>query len=241
MQSDVDMMEAQALTVNQVIVQARSALDGYRKALELFIGESLENETLAMPTGEIPLDIEPDRPELKLFDCRQEYNEAANRFADTSLMPRIGLFAQGYYGYPGFNYFQSMINRDLSFNFIAGVKVSWNIDSFYTKSNRSRKTAISTAEITADREAFLFNTRIQSLAQTEAIRGIRNIMKDDGRIVALRSNVRKAAESQLDNGVIEITALLTKISDENLAMLASKYHEILLLQEIYKLKYTLDR
>lgn len=241
MQSDIDMVEAQALTVNQTIVQARSALDGYRMALELFIGESLENETLTMPACEVPLDAEPDRPELKLFESRLEYNKATDRLADASLMPRIGLFAQGYYGYPGFNYFQSMINRDLSFNFIAGVKVSWNIDSFYTKSNRSRKTAINTAEIVADREAFLFNTHIQSVSQTEAIRGIIDMMKDDDRIVALRSNVRKAAESQLVNGVIDITALLTKISDENIAKLASKYHEILLLQEIYKLKYTLDR
>lgn len=241
MQSDIDMVEAQALTVNQTIVQARSALDSYRRALELFIGESLENENLTMPTDEIPLDAEPDRPELKLFERKLKYNEAANRLADSSLIPRIGLFAQGYYGYPGFNYFQSMINRDLSFNIIIGVKVAWNIDSFYTKNNSSRKKAITAAEIAADREVFLFNTRIQSTSQTEAIRGIRNMMKDDSRIVALRSNVRKAAESQLANGVIDITALLSKISDENIAMLASKYHEILLLQEIYKLKYTLDR
>lgn len=241
MQSDIDMVEAQALTLNQSILQAQSASDGYRRALEIFIGESLENETLAMPTGEMPLDSESARPELKLFERRLEYNEAGKRLADASLMPRIGLFAQGYYGYPGFNYFRSMMNRDLSFNIIAGVKVAWNIDSFYTKSNRSKMTAIKASEIAADRDVFLFNTRIQSTTQTEAIKGIRNMMEDDSRIVALRSNVRKAAESQLANGVIDITALLTKISDENIAMLTSKYHEILLLQEIYKLKYTLDR
>lgn len=241
MQSDIDMVEAQALTVNQNIVQAQSASDSYRKALELFIGESLKNETLAMPTGEMPLDTEPDRPELKLFDRKLEYNEAGNRLANVSLMPSIGLIAQGYYGYPGFDYFQSMMNRDLSFNIIAGVKVAWNIDSFYTKKNTSRRTAVKAAEIAADRDVFLFNTRIQSASQTETIRGIRNMMKDDSRITALRLNVRKAAESQLANGVIDITALLTKIGDENIAMLTSKYHEIMLMQEIYKLKYTLDR
>ncbi|MBD5367027.1 MAG: TolC family protein [Bacteroides sp.] len=241
MQSDIDMVEAQALTVNQTIIQAQSALDSYRRALELFIGESLENDTIAMPTGEMPLDANPDRPELKLFECRLRYNEAVDRLADSSLMPRIGLFAQGYYGYPGFNYFQSMMNRDMSFNIIAGVKVAWNIDSFYTKNNKSKKTAINAAEIAADRETFLFNTHIQSTLQSETIKGIRDMMKDDSRIVLLRSNVRMAAESQLANGVIDITALLTKISDENIAKLASKYHEILLLQEIYKLKYTLDR
>ncbi|MDE6342907.1 MAG: transporter, partial [Muribaculaceae bacterium] len=78
-------------------------------------------------------------------------------------------------------------------------------------------------------------------SQKETIKGIRAVMQDDARIVALRSNVRKAAESQLANGVIDVTALLSKISDENMALLTSKYHEIMLIQEIYKLKYTLDR
>lgn len=241
MQSDVDMVEAQALTVNQNIIQARSASDSYRKALGLFIGETIENDSLAMPEAAVPVYTDTDRPELKLFECKRNLNDAGNRLANTSLMPRIGLFAQGYYGYPGFNYFQSMMNRDFSFNIIAGVKVTWNLDSFYTKRNLSRKTAISDAEIAADREVFLFNNQIQSASQIETINGIRTIMQDDARIVELRSNVRRAAESQLTNGVIDVTTLLSKISDENIAMLTSKYHEIMLIQEIYKLKYTLDR
>lgn len=66
-------------------------------------------------------------------------------------------------------------------------------------------------------------------------------MKDDARIVSLRQNVRAAAESQLNNGVIDATALLTKITDENLARINSTYHEIQLLQSIYQLKYILNR
>lgn len=241
MQSDIDMVEAQALSVNQNIVQARSASKSYRKALELFIGESLENESLAMPAATMPINDDSNRPELKLFERKLDYNDAGNRLANSSLMPRIGLFAQGYYGYPGFNYFQSMMNRDLSFNIIAGVKVTWNIDSFYTRRNISRRTAVNAAEIAADRDVFLFNNKVQSASQNETIKGIREMMQDDSRIVELRANVRRAAESQLANGVIDVTALLSKISDENIAMLTSKYHEIILIQEIYKLKFTLDR
>lgn len=241
MQSDIDMVEAQALTVNQSIIQAQTAADSYRRALELFLGESLENETLAMPAGEIPLDKEPLRPELKLLERRIELNDAAQRFADSSLMPTVGAFVQAYYGYPGFNYFNSMINRRLSFNILAGVKVAWNLDSFYTKNNRQKRTALTAEEIAADKDVFLLNTRIQSASQTETIKGIKTLMEDDARISELRQKVRKAAESQLANGVIDITALLAKISDENMALLTSKYHEIMLMQEIYKLKYTLDR
>ena len=66
-------------------------------------------------------------------------------------------------------------------------------------------------------------------------------MADDERIVTLRASVRQAAESQLKNGVIDATALLSKITDENLALLTARYHEIQLLQNIYKLKNTLNR
>jgi len=241
MQSEVDMVEAQALAVNQSISQARSAASGYRKALEVFTGRNLSDERFVVPVAEIPADTDPTRPELKLLDRRTELNQADKRRTDVSLMPRFGLFAQGWYGYPGFDYFQSMMNRDLSFNLLAGIKVSWNINSFYTKKNSSRRIAVNDASIAADRETFLFNTRVQTASQREAIRGLKELMADDSRIVELRENVRKAAESQLENGVIDVTALLTKISDENTARLTARYHEIMLVQEIYKLKYTLDR
>lgn len=240
-QADVDMVEAQTLVLNQSIAQARSAADGYRRVLELFIGESLAGQTLLRPEAGEPLSDDPDRPELRLMDRRIAANQATDRLADTSLLPKVGLFAQAYYGYPGLDYFRSMMNGGWSFNILAGLKVSWTIDSFYTKKNTSRRTSLTEAEIAIDRDLFLFNTRLQSASQRETIAGLRRVMSDDARIIALRVNVRKAAESQLANGVIDATALLAKISDENIAEMTARFHEIQLLQEIYKLKYILDR
>lgn len=241
MQSDVDMVEAQLLTLKQNISLAESAARGYRRVLGIFTGADMARTALTRPAAIEPASDESLRPELKLFDSRVLANTAVCRLSDTSIMPKIGLFAQAWYGYPGFNYFQSMINRDMSFNILAGLKVSWNIDSFYTRKNTSRRTAVNAGVIEADRETFLFNTHIQSATQHEAIDGLRAVIDDDSRIVALRANVRKAAESQLENGVIDTNTLLAKISDENIAALTSSLHEIQLLQEIYKLKYTLNR
>lgn len=241
MQSDVDMIEAQSLTVAQGIAQAESALSGYRTVLGMFMGESLQGVELIRPDSVMPSELQSDRPEIRLFDTRIVAADASRRLADTALMPKVGLFAQAYYGYPGFDYFKSMINRDLSFNIMAGVKVSWNIDSFYTKRNVSRRNRLDIAGIMAEKETFLFNSYMQVASQLEKIRGIRDVMKDDSRIMALRANVRKSAESQLQNGIIDTTALLTKITDENQAALTARYHEIQLVQEIYNLKYILNR
>lgn len=241
MQSDVDMLRAQYLTVSQQLIQAKSATASYRKLLGLYVGKSLDGLTLLRPAPDIPADLSPDTPRLRYFDAQLATNSARQSAVDMSVMPRIGAFAQAYYGYPGFNYFQSMMNHDLSFNIIAGIKVSWSLDSFYTKNNSRRKLDLAAESIHADREAFLFNTGLQASSQLSKIDEIRKVMADDNLIVELRRNVRRASESQLENGIIDATALLAKITEENQARLNACYHEIELLQNIYKLKHILNR
>lgn len=241
MQSDVDMLEAQVLVIEQNIVMAQSSAYGYRKVLEMFVGASLNDCELEKPSLSLPESSDSNRPELNLFEGKLRLNEAGQRLYDTSIMPKIGLFAQAYYGYPGYDYFKSMMYRDLSFNIITGVKVSWNIDSFYTRKNNSRRNANELQSIQADKDVFLFNSKMQSASAIESINGLREVMSKDQGIISLREKVRKSAESQLENGVIDATAFLTKVNDENQAVLTASFHEIELLQEIYNLKYILNQ
>jgi hypothetical protein len=69
---------------------------------------------------------------------------------------------------------------------------------------------------------------------------LRKAIENDARIVELRRSVRIAAESKLQNGVIDATDLLRKIGDETTAILNCNIHEIELLQAIYRLKHTLN-
>ena len=241
MQSDVDMMEAQYLSTVQQLTHAESTSKSYRKILEIFTGKSLAGQELMKPCAYIPQDMAPDRPELRHFEAQLLVNEAREASITASVMPKIGLFAQAYYGYPGFDYFESMMNRNASFNILAGVKVSWNIGVFYTEKNDRRKLRLSSENIAVERDAFLFNTSMKTRSQLDHIDELKAVMKENDRIVELRTNVRKAAESQLDNGVIDTTDLLTKLTDEKQARLTASYHEIQLIQSIYKLKYMLNK
>lgn len=241
MQCDADMVEAQYLATSQQLIQARSMAESYRRLLEIYIGESLAGRELIMPDAVIPGDLVPNRPEQKLFNAQLLANDALRNNITSSIMPQIGLFAQAYYGYPGYDYFENMMNRNPSFNILAGVKISWNIGAFYTKKNSSQKLKLAAGEISADRETFLFNTSLETQSQVDNINELKAVIKEDDRIVELRANVRRAAESQLDNGTIDATALLTKITDEKQARLNAVYHEIQLLQSIYKLKHTVNK
>ena len=241
MQSDVDMVEAEYLGTVQQLTQAESASQSYRNVLGLFMGKSIVGQKLVKPEAFIPQDLMPSRPELKYFEKQLQTNEARNASITANMMPKIGLFAQLYYGYTGFDYFENMMNRNPSFNILAGVKLSWNIGALYNKKNDRMKLKLSSDNINVERDIFLFNINLQSRSQLDHIDELKAVIKNNDRIVELRTNVRKAAESQLNNGVIDATALLTKLTDEKQARLTAAYHEIQLLQSIYELKYTLNK
>lgn len=241
MQSDVDMVEAEYLGTVQQLTQAESASQSYRNVLGLFMGKSIVGQKLVKPEAFIPQDLMPSRPELKYFEKQLQTNEARNASITANMMPKIGLFAQLYYGYTGFDYFENMMNRNPSFNILAGVKLSWNIGALYNKKNDRMKLKLSSDNINVERDIFLFNINLQLRSQLDHIDELKAVIKNNDRIVELRTNVRKAAESQLDNGVIDATALLTKLTDEKQARLTAAYHEIQLLQSIYELKYTLNK
>ena len=241
MKSDVNNIEAQILTARQQLTQAQSARQSYAKVLSLYIGEEVGTQTLTKPSDSMPATLTSNRPEISLFDSQMAANNAKLTEVKASLMPRISAFAQSFYGYPGFKNIEAMINRNPSFNIIAGVKVAWTLAPVYTNRNMKAKIAMANDGIEIDREVFLFNSSLQSASQSEEINAMRRMMADDSKIISLREAVRQSAESQLDNGVIDTVALLSKINDETQARLTADYHEIKLLQSIYQLKYTLNQ
>ena len=241
LQSDVEMVSAQILTLQQKIIEADNAVKGYKDVLGIFIDENVLDKQLIRPEMSLQTDDSSDRPELKLFESRMSLNNALYKNIDTSLMPKVGFFAQAYYGYPGIDYFRAMMHRTPTFNLLAGVKISWNISPLYTKDNSRKKIELQNMSTEIDRDIFLFNNNLQTTSQNNEIDGLKKVAAQDPEIISLRENIRKVAESQLSNGVIDMTGLLTKITDENQAKLNASYHDIELLYAVYKLKYILNR
>ena len=241
MQADVDILEAELLTARQTLGQVESSRSSYRRMLEIFIGQALTSPRLERPVLKELGSRTSARPELALFDAQTNKLEAQRKAIYASLMPRFSAFAQGYYGYPGLDMFKSMTSSDGTLNALVGLRMSWNIGTFYTKKNNLEKLNIAQKQIAVGRDIFLFNTEMQTIQEDGEIDRLRKALEDDNRIVELRQRVRKAAESQLVNGVIDTTDLLRKITDETTANLNRSTHEIELLQAIYKLKTTLNQ
>ena len=85
---------------------------------------------------------------------------------------------------------------------------------------------------------FLFNNRLEQLQQQEEIGRYRKLMADDEEIIALRAAVRRAAESKLAHGIIDVNDLVSEINQENAARVQQSMHEIEMLKEMYDHKFT---
>ena len=241
MQSDVDAVEAELLTAHQALSQVEASRASYRRMLEVFIGQSLTDKTLTRPAMVEVASRTSAHPKLVMFDAQTDRLAAQRKAITASTMPRFSAFAQGYYGYPGLDMFKSMVSAKWTLNAVVGVRMSWNIGAFYTKKNNLNKLDVAERQISVQRDIFLFNTQMQSTQDDGEIARLRSALEDDNRIVELRRSVRMAAESRLENGVIDATDLLRKIADETTATLNRSTHEIELLQATYRLKTILNQ
>ena len=179
-----------------------------------------------------------NRPELRLIDSQIRLADAQEKALNSALLPRLGVFAQGYYGYPGYNLFEDMMHRQWSLNGMIGARLQWNIGALYTRKNDKAKLQLARQTAENSREVFLFNTQLEQMQQSESIERYRQLMADDEEIIKLRSQVRKAAESKLRHGIIDVNDLLREINAENMARVQQSMHEIEMLREIYNQKYT---
>lgn len=236
MKSDVNTVKAEKLKAEQQATELASSRKSMTDMLSVFIGREVAN--LGMPQDVVVNTHENKRPELHLFDSQIKLADAQEKLLNARLLPRLSVFAQGYYGYPGYNQFEAMFNRTWKLNGIVGVRLSWNIGALYTRKNDRAKLSTRRGLVESARETFLFNNRLLEIQQSDGIAKYRQLIVDDKEIVSLRSDVRRAAESKLEHGIIDTNNLLQEITRENQSRIDLSTHTILMLKESYDLKYT---
>ena len=234
--SDLDNVRAERLSVEQQNENLKQQKLMLQRMLSVFCGLEV-NDTQKPAPVQIASSVN-NRPEMRLYNSQLELTEAKEKALDTQLRPKLGLFAQGFYGFPGLNMFEDMMNRKWSLNGIVGVKLSWNVSALYTHKNDKARLNAQREMIENAREVFLFNNKLEEIQQSENISRYQTMMKSDDEIIVLRTNVRKAAESKLAHGIIDVISLLREINNENAAKTQQSIHEIDMLKEMYNLKYT---
>ena len=238
-ESDLQSVKAERLNVIQQKTSLESQKRMLQKMLSTFCGIEVKAvEKPAMIADGEGLMAENRRPELKALDAQIGLLNAQEHALNSALMPKLGVFAQGYYGYPGLNMFENMMSHNWSLNGIIGARLTWNIGTLYTRKNDKAKINSQRSMVDVQRNVFLFNNNLEQIQQNENISRYKKLMADDEEIISLRSAVRKAAESKLSHGIIDVNDLVREINQENAARVSQSMHEIEMLKQIYDNKFT---
>lgn len=234
--SDFENIRAERLSVEQQNESLKSQQQMLQHLLSTFCGIKVSNVQKPAPF-ETTISTNK-RPEMLLFDYQLQLSSIKEKALNSQVRPKLGIFAQGFYGYPGLNMFEDMMNRKWSLNGMVGVKLSWNIGALYSLKNDKAKLRLQREMTENAREVFLFNNQLEEIQQNENIKRYHTMKQADDEIIMLRTNIRKAAESKLAHGIIDIHNLLREINNENAAKIQQTIHDIEMLKEMYNLKYT---
>ena len=238
-ESDLQSVKAERLNAVQKGIELESQNQMLLRMLSTFCGLEVKEVSKPQATAEEGgVMAENRRPELRALDAQIGVLNAQEKALNAALMPKIGAFAQGYYGYPGLNMFEDMMRHQWSWNGIVGARLTWNIGALYTRKNDKAKLQLQRDLTENNRDVFLFNNNLEQIRQHENIARYRKLMAQDGEIISLRQAVRKAAESKLTHGIIDVNDLVREINQEHAACVQQSVHEIEMLKEIYDNKYT---
>ena len=234
--SDFENIKAERLSVEQQNESLKSQQQMLQHLLSTFCGIKVSNVQKPAP---FDTTISTNkRPEMLLFDNQLQLSSIKEKALNSQVRPKLGIFAQGFYGYPGLNMFEDIMNRKWSLNGMVGVKLSWNVGALYSLKNDKAKLRLQREMTENAREIFLFNNQLEEIQQNENIKRYHTMKQTDDEIIMLRTNIRKAAESKLSHGIIDINNLLREINNENAAKIQQTIHDIEMLKEMYNLKYT---
>ena len=237
-ESDWHSVKAERLNVVQQMTSLQAQRQVLARMFSTFCGIEVKEATKPNCQLSIVNGQSNNRPELKAIDAQLRLADAQEKAINSALMPRLGVFAQDFYGYPGYNMFEDMMSRKWSLNGMIGARLTWNIGALYTRKNDKAKIQLQRDMAENSRDVFLFNNNLEQIQQNENITRYQRLMSDDKEIIRLRSSVRKAAESKLAHGIIDVNDLVKEINSENQARVQQTVHEIEMLKEIYDLKYT---
>jgi outer membrane protein TolC len=235
LQSNADVLKAELLKADQQTIELNSNRQEFTDMLGLFINRHLNEKTIFIKPENIASSGEIKRPELLMYDEQNKIFDARNNLLTAKNNPKISFFVQGGYGRPAFN----ILSNNFDPFYIGGLRLTFPLSGFYTIRNERELINISRQKTDVQKNTFLFNTQLIMKQQSADITKFQAFLKTDDEIISLRTNVKKAALAQLENGVINSSDYLREVNAEDGARQNKILHEIQLLIAQYNERNTI--
>ena len=239
LKTDIQEIEANIIQLCQQETEFRMSIRQQYITLSSYAQQPIDTTTiLELPEATNAIDRNfSARPDYDIYSLQLKNAEWKMKELNTEFVPKLSLFANGYYGRPGLN----MMNYTSHYSGIVGVSITWNIDALYNNTHQRKLINIdkemtrnqqSTYEIDMNRQIDNLNINLSKN---------RELANSDDKIIKIRSNIKDVASIQLKNGSITLTDYLIKLNDEAQAMVNKSIHHIEYLMDGAKMRTLLNR
>ncbi len=222
-------IEAKILELDQQVLEAQQNYQAAIESIELLTGRDLEQfADLAVPEIALIRLQAAERPEIRLLSAQQATLSANDAVIKARYRPKLNAFVQLGYGRPGLNF----LNDDFDDFTIIGAQATIPLVQLYGKNNRieRQQNLLQRSIIAEEKEQYILQFKIQQTNKLKEIEKLESAIESDKKIIALRTDIRTAAEAQLDNGVITVSDYIEKVNEEDLAKQQLIIHEVQLIR-----------
>ncbi|MCK5822462.1 MAG: TolC family protein [Bacteroidales bacterium] len=227
LESNVDILEAALLKINQQLIDVRAGEKAAFLMLHEYIKQPIDEKSiLVLPTIDIDFNDSINRPENKLFDNQINKLDLTSQLISKKRNPKLFGFGQFGYGRPGLN----MLSDDFDTYYIFGAKISWNIWDWKNNSRQKDELSIQKNIVNTQKQTFEKNIRIVLDKEKCEIEKFEKLIESDEKIIKLRKKILKRSASKLENGVITSTDYLVDLNAETQSKINLKTHKIRLVQ-----------
>lgn len=234
-QNDLLKLQSEILSQEKKQLELESARESGMEVLQLLTGIETSGYKLETPIVENAIDYAyADNLELQLISTKQKGLMATEKLLKTKRLPRINLFGQAGLGAPNpYNFF----NADLSGYGMVGLKASWNIWDWGKTSLDRKNLRLSSRlmEEQANQKKVEIESKIAQMKNENA--KLAKALEWDKKMLELRSQIRRNAEVQVEQGVITSNDYLDEVLAEQVSELTRSVNQISLYQNQVMLQF----
>jgi len=224
LKSDIDVLSSEKIKLEQQLTENKIRNESLLKLLAGLTGIEIDPSTkLALPITDDALPAELSRPELQMFDLRNDQITASLSLIESKRLPKaFGFATLGYGNPPGNNFFKD----EFAPYYILGAGIKWNI--FDWNKARNEKQIISLQKNIIDKRKQDLTDNLNRLleAKRSEILSIETLLKTDDELISIRKRITAAAGSQFENGTITATDYLNELNSEQQALINYEIHKI---------------
>lgn len=203
------LLEAESLNVTQQLFEIESTKNALLQTLSKLIGKPILSETkLEQPHLLYQESATLKRPELDFFDLQKKQISEQSNLLEKLNFPKISAFAQGGYGNPGLNAFDT----NFAGFYMIGLQLNWRVFDWQKNKKQRESLSINQQIIDTEKSVFELNTNLEIINQIAEINTLTALLNTDNKIILLREQVLKTAESQLKNGVATPSEYITELT-----------------------------